>query len=282
MVNPINDFPVDPLPFIQDDEDMQELLKYGTAATVYVALRYSGTAQLINAATFGAGDVQISKDGGAFTNLATLPTVVPTSGYGVKVQLSAAELTCKTALLVFHSATSAWNDAVVEVKTFGHSNAFYGFDFSTDTWTASQRTLTSGAAPITIVEPETIGGELITLIQKSARTVEVEVGAVPAGRSAVKAYWTIKNADTDADGSALLMKTVTTVATSSGRIANDGSNGQNIILEFEVSASDLDSFTLDQFYRSSAKLILDNGVPYAPPESFCPVVVRAPGVQATS
>ena len=46
----------------------------------------------ISAPTLAAGQFQISKDGGAYANLATLPTVTPTGGAQLLISLSATEM----------------------------------------------------------------------------------------------------------------------------------------------------------------------------------------------
>ena len=61
--------------------------------------------------TLAAGDVQVSIDGGAFANLATLPSVSPASGRQVKVKLSAAEMTGDNIGVQFVDAAGAeWCD----------------------------------------------------------------------------------------------------------------------------------------------------------------------------
>lgn len=68
--------------------------------------------------TLATGDVKISKDGGTFGNLATLPTVTPTSGKAVLVQLSATEMDADDVVVVFNDATgSEWFDLLVNIKT---------------------------------------------------------------------------------------------------------------------------------------------------------------------
>jgi hypothetical protein len=69
--------------------------------------------------TLAAGDVTISKDRGAFANLATLPSVAPASGAGVWVQASATEMTADTVLIHFHDQTSPpeWLDFDIPINT---------------------------------------------------------------------------------------------------------------------------------------------------------------------
>jgi len=67
--------------------------KQGTAFVMYVTLvdRLDPT-QFVSNPTIVAGDFKISVDGGAFSNLATLPVVAPGVSRAVKVSLSASEM----------------------------------------------------------------------------------------------------------------------------------------------------------------------------------------------
>lgn len=68
--------------------------------------------------TLAAGDVRISKDGGAFANLATLPTVNPTSDVRVEVTLSATEMDADNIMVVFSDASGGqWGDDWVQIQT---------------------------------------------------------------------------------------------------------------------------------------------------------------------
>lgn len=51
--------------------------------------------------TIAAGDFKISKDGGAFANLATLPSVEPASSVGVRVALSNTEMNADDVLITW-------------------------------------------------------------------------------------------------------------------------------------------------------------------------------------
>jgi hypothetical protein len=100
--------------------------KYGTVATIHGVPLITGAAQDFQAnPTLEAGDAKISKDGGAFANLATLPDVLPAAGKAVRVRLSAAELTCKMAViqLVDQTSPKEWEDQCLIVETGGHPSA---------------------------------------------------------------------------------------------------------------------------------------------------------------
>ncbi len=66
--------------------------------------------------TLAAGDVKVSKDGGALSNVATLPSAVG-SGKVVKVPLSSSEMTADNVTVIFSDAAgSEWCDLVVNVQ----------------------------------------------------------------------------------------------------------------------------------------------------------------------
>lgn len=69
--------------------------------------------------TLASGDVTISKDDGAFANLATLPTVAPASGVAVQVELTGTEMTADKVVIVFSDQTSPkeWADFAVCILT---------------------------------------------------------------------------------------------------------------------------------------------------------------------
>jgi hypothetical protein len=69
--------------------------------------------------TLAAGDVKISKDGGALANLTTLPTVAPASSVLVTVSLSATEMNADVVSVVFIDQTSPkeWADFGFSIPT---------------------------------------------------------------------------------------------------------------------------------------------------------------------
>ncbi len=89
--------------------------------TFYVTMHTSADDDTLQAnPTFAAGDVQISGDGAAFANLATLPAVDPSAGRGVKVVLSAAEMNFDNALIYFEdqTGTEEWKAFYVSIHTY--------------------------------------------------------------------------------------------------------------------------------------------------------------------
>jgi hypothetical protein len=106
------------------------LRKYatGSGADVYVEVTKAGVKDFAVGGdwTPAAGDVKVSKDGGAQANIATLPTYANGSW---KFVFSNGELTCKKlSVRVVDSATKAVEDFAFEIETFGHASALYQFD----------------------------------------------------------------------------------------------------------------------------------------------------------
>lgn len=87
---------------------------------VYVAM--SSATNPVNfqsSPTIAAGDFKVSKDGGALTNLATLPSVEPSGSVMVKITLSATEMNADnvTVVGIDQTATKEWADFILSIPT---------------------------------------------------------------------------------------------------------------------------------------------------------------------
>lgn len=94
--------------------------KKGEDFVLYICLSDMGAAGALKSnPTIAAGDFKISKDGGAFANLTTLPTVTPASSVSVAVTLSATEMTADNVLVVWVDQTSPkeWADGWLTIPT---------------------------------------------------------------------------------------------------------------------------------------------------------------------
>lgn len=69
--------------------------------------------------TIASGDFKVSKDGGALTNLTTLPSVEPTGSVMVKITLSATEMNADnvTVVAIDQTATKEWADFMLSIPT---------------------------------------------------------------------------------------------------------------------------------------------------------------------
>jgi len=112
------------------------LRKYGTGtgADVYVPIIKRAVVDFAVSAdwTPAAGDVKVSKDGGAAANIGTLPTAVTMGNTAMwKFVFADAELQCKVlAITVADSATKAVEDQMLLIETYGNASAMYQPDLS--------------------------------------------------------------------------------------------------------------------------------------------------------
>lgn len=93
--------------------------KRGVAFKMYVGLVDQSNTKLLKAnPTIASGDFQVSKDGGAFTNLTTLPSANPASGRAVMIDLSASEMTADNIVIQCVDASGAeWCDQLINLQT---------------------------------------------------------------------------------------------------------------------------------------------------------------------
>lgn len=93
--------------------------KRATAYKFYVGLVDQSNTKLLKAnPTIAAGDFQVSKDGGAFANLTTLPSANPASGRAIMIDLSATEMTADNVVVQCVDAAGAeWCDLFVNLQT---------------------------------------------------------------------------------------------------------------------------------------------------------------------
>ena len=87
---------------------------------IYVGLSDMDTpGRLKSNPTIATGDWTISKDGGAFANLATIPAVTPASSYALKITLSSTEMNADNIIVVGHDQTDPpeWADVFLSIPT---------------------------------------------------------------------------------------------------------------------------------------------------------------------
>ena len=156
------------------------LRKYGEAATVDGIILTTFGAQDFKAnPTLAAGDVKISKDGGAFNDLATLPAVTPAAGVAVQAALSATEMQAARITIAFIDQTGPkeWEDRVLVIETYGHASAQHAFDLDTASTaqTGDSYALANGVNGFAAIKDETA----------SILTDTAEIGAAGAGLTAL-------------------------------------------------------------------------------------------------
>jgi hypothetical protein len=127
--------------------------KYGVATHIYIPIPKASSA---NHAVSGdwtpaAGDVKISKDGGATANVTNLPTAIAMGNSTIwDFSLTATEMQAAQIMItVSDSATKAVDDTGFIIETYGNASALHAFDKSTATPTVdvSKWLGTAAAAP---------------------------------------------------------------------------------------------------------------------------------------
>lgn len=153
---------------------MAFLSKYGVARHIYIAIPKAGSANHAVGAdwTPAAGDVKISKDGGAAANVTNLPTAIAMgSSASWDFSLTATELqAAQISVHVSDSATKAVDDTGFEIETYGNASAQHAFDLATATQkvdldTIKTQAVTAAAGvtfPTSIASPTNITAGTIT------------------------------------------------------------------------------------------------------------------------
>lgn len=167
---------------------MSYMQKYGEARHIYVALRKANSNNHAVGAdwTPGAGDVKISKDGGAAANVTNLPTAIAMGNSAIwDFHLTATEMqAAQVVVTVADSATKAVEDDGFVIETYGNSSAQHAFDL--DTAMASQTVGTATA--VTTVNG--LANNVITAASIAADAItaaKIADGAIDAGTFAAGA-----------------------------------------------------------------------------------------------
>jgi hypothetical protein len=111
------------------------LSKYGEARHIYIPIVKRAVVDFAVGAdwTPAAGDVKISKDGGAAANVTNLPTAI-TMGNGAMwdFSLTATEMqAAQVKVTVVDAATKAVEDQMFVIETYGNASAQHAFDLDT-------------------------------------------------------------------------------------------------------------------------------------------------------
>src|SRR4051812_35595554 len=114
----------------------QYLSKYGVARHIYIPMQKVAVANMAISTdwTPAAGDVKISKDGGAWANVTNLPVATNSLNTGAMwdFSLTSTEMQAAQILVVISDAAAkAIEDAWFQIETYGNVTfAQHGFDLS--------------------------------------------------------------------------------------------------------------------------------------------------------
>jgi hypothetical protein len=101
----------------------------GRAYKFYIGLVDQANTKLLKAnPTIASGDFQISKDGGSFANLTTLPSANPASGRAIMINLSSTETTADNIVIQCVDAAGAeWCDQLIAIETREQKSDYFHF-----------------------------------------------------------------------------------------------------------------------------------------------------------
>ena len=113
--------------------------------------------------TIAAGDFMISKDGGAFTNLTTLPVVTPAGSRLVKVSLNATEMDADSVnIQAVDQSGAEWQDIMVAIDVPETSTDILGDLAFGDRIESSTRLIINKAGTLDPVLDKEIEGSLLS------------------------------------------------------------------------------------------------------------------------
>lgn len=175
----------------------------GQPYIVYVSLVDQANSKLFKAnPTLAAGDFKVSKDGGALTDLATLPTVTPAAGRMVKISFSGAEMTGDNITMVASDAAgSEWCDLTFNIQTTARriddlafpnvSGRGLGVDASGRLTMANTGTgaITAASFATDAIDANALAASAVTELQTGLATA----ASVPSAATIATAVWASAN-----------------------------------------------------------------------------------------
>jgi len=213
--------------------------------------------------TLASGDVTVSKDGGAFSNIAALPSAI-SSGKVLTVTLSGTEMTAdRVAVLFSDAAGDEWQDLLVTIETVTTSQID---DLATATNLATVDSNVdailsdTGTDGVVIADgaitADKIATDAITAAKIAANTItssEIADGAIDAGAIASSAITSAKLATGAITADAIAANAITSSEIADGAITA-AKLASNAITADKVAA---DAITSSELAASAAQEIAD-------------------------
>lgn len=170
------------------------LSKYGVARHVYIPIVKRAVVDHAVSAdwTPAAGDVKISKDGGAAANVTNLPTAIAMGNSTIwDFSLTATEMQAAQIMVtVADSATKTVEDTAFIIETYGHASGQHAFDLGTATVVASS----VSALAANVITAASINADAIT----AAKIADGAIDAATFAAGAISAAAIAADAITDA------------------------------------------------------------------------------------
>lgn len=155
--------------------------------------------QIQESPTLATGDVQVSKDGGALANIATLPSESPSGSGIVQVTLSATEMDADEVVVLFKDAAGdEWHNQSIIIHTIASGKQFDDLSTVNDIWGHTTRTLTQGAASVTAA----VEGDVITVYRGTYWSVSLTGLGDLSNYDTI--YFSVKRSFSDSEDDAIL------------------------------------------------------------------------------
>lgn len=140
---------------------MEILRKYGVQTDFYFPLIKRDVADFAVSAdyTHSAGDVKVSKDGGAAATATNAPSAITMGNGGMwKLTLTATEMqAAKIAITIIDAATKVIEDQMILVSTYGNASGEHAFDLDTATQDVNVASVATGAITAGSIATDAIG-----------------------------------------------------------------------------------------------------------------------------
>lgn len=162
------------------------LSKYGVARHIYIPIIKRAVVDYAVGAdwTPAAGDVKISKDGGAAANVGTLPVAIAMgNGAMWDFTISATEMqAAQVTVTVVDAATKAVEDQAFVIETYGNASAQHEFDLDTPTVVASS----VSALAANVITAASINADAITAAKIADNAIDRATFAADTGLQSVR------------------------------------------------------------------------------------------------
>lgn len=165
------------------------LSKYGVARHIYVPIIKRDVVDFAVSAdwTPAAGDVKISKDGGAAANVTNLPTAITMGNTAMwDFSLTLTEMQAAQVMVtVADSAPKAVEDQMIIIETYGNASAQHPFDLASATTTPGANTITSSVIAANAIGSSQIATNAIGASQLAANAIgssQLAAGAIANGK----------------------------------------------------------------------------------------------------
>lgn len=113
-------------------ETHQYIRKYGTESTIIFNALNTEDGSLQTGVTFALGDIQISKDGGAFANVSNSATSIGNGYYSLVLTATEMQHARAVISIIDQGSPKSYIDQLVEVETFGNSSGEFDLNILAD------------------------------------------------------------------------------------------------------------------------------------------------------